>query len=200
MRAETGTTRADRRGALWPVSFEAHPRARAHAYALTVLVVVCVVAVAADRYYWSDSQWTRTPSLFFLFFMVPSILLMGATLAGALVTRVPRVVHNAVAALAWLTTVLVVPLELLLLWLSSADLCETRPPAVDVYQIPWLSVPVLIAVSLGAGSLAGWTLAGRRLHPAARYAIWLGTAAVVLYGLLAWALGGSPTCSPLSGE
>jgi hypothetical protein len=199
VRTNSRETTTDRREALWPVSFEAHPSARPHAYALTVLVIVCVVAVTTDRFYWADSQWKREPTWFFLFFMTVPIALMAATLASAVTARVPRAVHHGVAALAWLTAVLAIPLELLMLMASSADLCETPPPSLRVYQNPGVSVPVLIVVSLGVGSLVGWAFAGRRLHPATRYAIWLGTAATVLAPLSAWALHNSPTCSPLIG-
>src|SRR5690349_5468270 len=140
MPISTRTTAIGHRDALWPASFQTQPRARGAASGLAVLVVVCVVAVATDRHYWSDSQSGRTPTWLFLYLMVVPILLMGAALACALVARVPRAVYYGATTLAWLAAVLAVPLELLLLYVSGADMCETPPPPIQVYQNPWVSV------------------------------------------------------------
>ncbi|MCX4764528.1 hypothetical protein OG562_26910 [Streptomyces sp. NBC_01275] len=187
---------------LWPVSFRDAPQARSTAYGLAGLVLEFSVAVAFGRYYWADSNWPRSPLGWFLAaWTAPSVLLMCGALAGTLTARRNSVFRRSLSALAWTASVLTSLSLPLLLAASSADLCETNPPPTPAYLEPALMVPVCLAASLALGSLAGfgaWTVTRRRIPHIALYAVWLVSAAVAVFLLLAPILTASPTCSPIT--
>lgn len=191
------------REVLWPPSFASSPGARSPAYGLAALVVELAVAAAFDTFYWADSNWSRPGVMgWVIAVMALPILLMCGTLASAVTGQRSRsrVLQQGLAALAWVVSAVASLLLLLIVWGSSADLCEMTAPPVPAYLDPVLMVPVCLAAALGIGSLisrAAWVITHSRIRHVTLYAIWLMSVAAALVLLLAPVLSNSPTCAPL---
>ncbi|MFD8733662.1 hypothetical protein ACFV06_01965 [Streptomyces sp. NPDC059618] len=201
---ESTGRRPDRKAALWPVL--GLPRAaRAAAHGLAWLLLEAAVMEAFDHFYRSDSNAPRhSTGLLVPALLTVPVLLMAAALGsavrpGALEGR-RRLLGRVVSALAWATAVAASVMALVVLFIGAADLCEMTAPPVPARLDPALMVPACLAAALALGAAAGGVasaLSRHRMGAVARYAVWIVTAAVGVFLLLAPVLRASPTCRPV---
>ncbi|MFF3446678.1 hypothetical protein ACFYXJ_05990 [Streptomyces sp. NPDC002667] len=191
--------------ALWPVLRMPRGAARTAAHGLAWLLLEAAVMEAFDLFYWSDSNAHRHPTglLVPILLTVPA-LLMTAALASAVRLDTParpwRMRGRVLSTLAWTAAGAASLMALLMLVMGAADLCEMTAPPVPAHLEPALMVPACLVAALALGAAAGSAasaLSQRRMGTVAHYAVWIATAAVSVFLLLAPILRASPTCRPV---
>ncbi|WP_194919223.1 hypothetical protein [Catenulispora rubra] len=183
---------------LWPAAFPGASRARVPAHALAVLVVLASVCVSFSLFYWADDpQVVHGVGAAAVCLPIP-LLLMCATLVGALRGR-REAGYALLVAAAWVMSALMAPCAVLLTWLSNDnDYCTANLP---VHPLAGSVVPLCLVAALAAGSSAAWivwTLSRRRAQPAALYVVWLATVAATIVLALAAPLHAAQTCGTAS--
>ncbi|MCT9010346.1 hypothetical protein [Streptomyces rhizosphaerihabitans] len=205
-----GTPESTRRhldwtAALWPVLRVPRGAARTAAYGLAWLLLEAAVTEAFDLFYWSDSNAPRhTTGLLVPILLTVPALLMTAALASAVrldtSDRRWHMLGRALSTLAWTAAVTASLMALVTLVIGAADLCEMTAPPVPAHLEPALMVPACLVAALALGAAVGSAasaLSRHRMGTMARYAVWIATAAVSVFLLLAPILRASPTCRPV---
>ncbi|MGW0964708.1 hypothetical protein [Streptomyces sp. NPDC002516] len=203
----TGSTRRhlNRPTALWPVLRMPRGAARTAAYGLAWLLLEAAVMEAFDLFYWSDGNAPRHPTGL----LVPALLALPALLMTAALASAVRldasdrrrpIRSRVLSTLAWTAAGASSLMTLLMLVMGAADLCEMTAPAVPAHLEPALMVPACLVAALALGAAAGSAasaLSRHRMGAVAHYAVWIATAAVSVFLLLAPILRASPTCRPV---
>lgn len=181
---------------LWPAAFPDASPASVAAHALAVLVVITSVCMSFSLFYWADDpQVSHSVGAAAVLMPVP-ILLMWATLIGALRGR-RGAGYALLVVTAWTVSALMVPFALLVTWLSNDnDYCTANLPT---HPLAGSVVPLCLVAALATGSFVAWiaqVLSRRRMEPVALYTVWLVAIAATIVLTLAVPLHTAQTCGP----
>ncbi|MDX5564264.1 hypothetical protein PYK79_14285 [Streptomyces sp. ID05-04B] len=159
-------------------------------------MVVTSVCTSFSLFYWADDPQVVHGVGGAAVFMPVPLLLMCATLVGAL-RGWRNVGYALLVAVAWAVSALMAPFTVLLASLSNdSDYCTANLPT---HPLAGNVVPLCLVAALAAGSSAAWiawVLSRRRAGPVALYAVWLATVAAANVVALAVPLHTASTCGP----